>query len=124
MWKPPPVEESEFTGRHVAEIARRRTIIAAALGAFVVGLAWFLTALAPPAPRPIREGYGVGAISVREKDYTTELKCNGCKVECFDRFVVVHVDKAKEPTWIDNYIKVIPWDKIDSLTLLPNPPAR
>jgi hypothetical protein len=124
MLKPPPLEESEFVARRVAETSPRRTVVAAMLGALVVGAAWFLTALAQPAPRPIREGFGVGAISVREKDYTTELKCNGCKVECFDRFVVVHVDKSKEPTWTDNYIKVIPWEKIESMTLLPNPPAR
>jgi hypothetical protein len=47
-------------------------------------------------------------MTVREKDPLTELKFNGCKVECFDRLVVVH------------YVMVIPWEKVEHMTLLPS----
>jgi hypothetical protein len=84
-----------------------------------------VTAFVPePKPRPLSEGYGVGSMAVREKDAVAELKFNGCKVECYDQFVVVHIDKAREPTWTGNYIKVIPWEKIEHMTLLPHPPAE
>ena len=84
-----------------------------------------VTALASrPTPQPLCEGYGVGSMTVREKDSLTELKFNGCKVECFDRLVVVHIDKAREPTWTDNYVEVIPWEKVEHMTLLPRRPAE
>ncbi|MBX6313055.1 MAG: hypothetical protein IRY99_09100 [Isosphaeraceae bacterium] len=120
MLKPQPLEETEFAGQRGARTLSRRIIIAALLGAVSVGTIWLMTALASKsAPRPIREGYGVGSMTIQEKDYFTEPKCNGCKVECFDRFVVVYIDKSKEPTWADSYIKVIPWEKVESMTLLP-----
>jgi hypothetical protein len=61
---------------------------------------------------------------VREKDAFSEVRVNGCRVDCFDRVAVVHIDKAREPTWTADYVLVIPWEKVEHLTLLPRPPAE
>ncbi len=94
-------------------------LIVAAIGHSVAS-----TLLAGRSPLAVREGYATSSLHVQEIEGISELKCKGCKVECFDRFVVVYVDRAREPTWTGNYILVIPWDKIKSphLTLLPHPP--
>ena len=118
-------EEAEFAGRQGIGTGPRWTIIAAILGGVSVGIIWLVAAIAQgPDPKPICEGYGVGSMTIREKDYFTELKFDGCEVECFDRFVVIHIDKAREPTWTDNYIKVVPWEKVEHMTLLPHEPGR
>jgi hypothetical protein len=128
--KPQPLEETEYTLRRGSSVACPRIFVLAMVGALCGAAIWLVNAFASTivSPdhnlKPIVTGYGVGSISVREKDYTTELKCDGCKVECFDRFVVITIDRTKEPTWTDNFTKVIPWDKIDSITLRAQQPAK
>ena len=69
--------------------------------------------------RPIQKGRVVGEVWKREANGVAHLKCNGFKAECYESLVVIHVDKTKEPTWTDNYILTIPWEKIEFLPLLP-----
>jgi hypothetical protein len=70
-------------------------------------------------PGPIKTGYVQSDVLKKADNGIETLKCNGFKVECYDSFVVIHVDKAKEPTWTGNYLLVIPWSKIENLTLMP-----
>jgi hypothetical protein len=70
-------------------------------------------------PTPIHTGYVQGEVWVREANGIAHEKCNGFKVECYDSVVVVYIDKKKEPTWTGNYVKVIPWSKIELLNLMP-----
>ena len=71
-------------------------------------------------PKPLHVGYVEGDITYRINPTTTgHHKVNGCKVECYENFVVVYVDKAKEPTWHDNYVLTIPWRNVESMLLMP-----
>ena len=69
--------------------------------------------------KPIQTGYVLGEVWKKEPNGIAHLKCNGFKVECYESFVVIHVDKSKEPTWTDDYVLTIPWSKIENLTMLP-----
>jgi hypothetical protein len=70
-------------------------------------------------PVPLVSGSIQGEVWKREGDGITKLRCNGFHAELFDRFVVIHVDHRKEPTWTDNYVLTMPWSKVERLTLLP-----
>lgn len=100
------------------------TRAAAVLGSFIlvavmvhVGNTIFL----PPSPvRSSYSGHIQGDVTYRISPTTTGThKLDGCKVECFDQFVVVYVDKVKQPTWTDNYVLILPWSQLDGLTLQP-----
>ena len=72
------------------------------------------------AARPLHVGHVQGDIVYRINASTTGVhKANGCRVECYEAFVLVYVDKSKEPTWTDNYVLSIPWRQIESMTLGP-----
>ena len=96
-----------------------KTIPAIIIGACIVVAAITHALLRQDRPMPIQTGYAQGEIWKKESDGIAHLKCNGFKVECYESFVVVHIDKEKEPTWTDNYVLTIPWDKIERLTLMP-----
>lgn len=86
------------------------------LGAFMV-VAAVAHALLAPSSRPLQVGTIVGELHVREANGIAHLKCNDCRVECYESFVVVYIDREKQPTWTGNYIKTIPWSKIEHMTL-------
>lgn len=68
--------------------------------------------------QPIHRGTVVGDVHVRESSTrVSHLKLGGCRAECYETFVVLYIDKSKQPTWTGNFIKVIPWTKIEHLTL-------
>tara|TARA_R110002072_G_scaffold302710_2_gene487870 strand:+ start:506593 stop:506949 length:357 start_codon:yes stop_codon:yes gene_type:complete len=68
--------------------------------------------------QPLHVGTVSGDVHVRESPTrVSHQKFGGCQVECFESFVVVYVDKTKQPTWTGNYVKVIPWSKIEYMTL-------
>lgn len=104
---------------------------AVVVGLFVLlaaGLHAGVSAFSSPVPgskgavsqRPISTGIVVGEIVYRIDDNTTgKHKADGCRVELYDRFVLVYIDKEKVPTWTDNYILPIQWNKIEHMTLLP-----
>jgi hypothetical protein len=75
--------------------------------------------LLAPSPRPVRVGVVSGEILERQPVGVAHLKCDGFKVECYESFVVVHVDRAREPTWTGNYLLTIPWSQIEHLSLAP-----
>ena len=71
-------------------------------------------------PKPWHVGRVQGDIVYRIDPTKTSLyKANGCKVECYDNFVVVYVEKALKPTWTDNYVLTIPWRQVEGMTLMP-----
>ena len=97
---------------------------------FVIGICIMLASLLhgllvtrhvpiPAGPVPSHTGYVQGELWKQEPGGIAHVKCNGFKVECYDSFVLVYVDKTKEPTWTDNYVLTIPWSKIEHLTLMP-----
>jgi hypothetical protein len=69
--------------------------------------------------KPLRVGYIHGDLLIREQNGIAVSKCDGFKVECYESLVVVHVDRAKQPTWTGNYVLTIPWNKIEHMTLKP-----
>lgn len=94
------------------------------IGVFVLlasGLHAGITSLRPPpAPRPLHAGYVSGDITYRIDASTTgRHKANGCRVEGYDTFVLVYIDRQKVPTWTGNDVLPIPWGRIEHLTLLP-----
>jgi hypothetical protein len=97
---------------------------AVVVGVFVLlaaGLhAGLFTLLPRPAPRPLHTGHVAGDITYRIDANTTGVhKVDGCRVELYDTFVLVHIDKQKAPTWTDNYTLTIPWHRIENMTLQP-----
>lgn len=66
---------------------------------------------------PLHVDTVVGEILVREQGGVVHHKCNGFKIECYESFVVVYVDKEKEPTWTGNVVLTYPWSKIEHLTM-------
>jgi hypothetical protein len=74
-------------------------------------------------PKPLRVGYIQGDLLIREPEGIAHSKCNGFKVECYESFVVVHVDSKKQPTWTGDYVLTIPWSKIEHMTLQPDKPG-
>lgn len=77
-----------------------------------------LISLGGSANKPICVGTVTGDVHVRTSPTSvSHLKLGGCRVECFESIVVVYIDKEKQPTWTGNYVKVIPWSKIDHMTL-------
>ena len=90
------------------------------LGAFIVVAAILHALLSAEHPQPLHVGTVSGEIHVRrDANSVAHLKCSGFKIECHESFVVVYVDKEKEPTWTANFVKTIPWSKIEYLTLAP-----
>ena len=92
--------------------------------AIIIGVLIVIAAIAHSTIRrgtrePVHVGYVAGDILTREQNGIAHLKCNGFKVECYDSFILVYVDKSKEPTWTDNYVLAIPWNKVEHLALLP-----
>jgi hypothetical protein len=78
-----------------------------------------VTALQPK-PRPLHTARVSGAITYRiDANTTSQHKADGCRVELYDTFVLVYIDKQKAPTWTDNYVLAIPCRQIENLTLLP-----
>ena len=73
-------------------------------------------------PKPLRVGYVQGDLLLREPNGIAHSKCDGFKVECYESFVVVHVDREKQPTWTGDYVLTIPWSKIEHMTLRPDKP--
>lgn len=96
-----------------------KTSTAVILGLFILVAALAHALVAKNQPAPIRRGTVVGEVLKQESDGIAHLRCNGFKAECYESLVVIHVDKAKEPTWTGNYILTIPWSKIEHLTLQP-----
>jgi predicted Ser/Thr protein kinase len=74
-------------------------------------------------PKPLRVGYIQGDLLIREPNGIAHSKCDGFKVECYESFVVVHVDSKKQPTWTGDYVLTIPWSKIEHMTLQPIKPG-
>lgn len=67
---------------------------------------------------PLHVGTILGDVHVRSSPTSvSHLKLGGCEVECFESFVVVYIDSEKQPTWTGNYVKTIPWSKIEYMTL-------
>jgi hypothetical protein len=89
------------------------------LGIFVLVAAIGHALLVRPTPRALVSGYVQGDVWKQEGNGIAKLKCNGFKVELYEAFVVIHVDKSKEPTWTGDYVLTIPWNKIENLTMLP-----
>lgn len=68
--------------------------------------------------QPIHIGTVVGDVHVRERPTrVSHLKLGGCRAECYETFVILYIDKSKQPTWTGNYVKVVPWSKVEHLTL-------
>ena len=68
--------------------------------------------------QPIHSGTVVGDVHVRESPTrVSHLKLGGCRAECYETFVILYIDKSKQPTWTGNFIKVVPWSKVEHLTL-------
>ncbi|MEP3478464.1 MAG: hypothetical protein ABJZ55_04395 [Fuerstiella sp.] len=106
-----PVEIAQAT------IGLRHTII---LGTFIVVAAVLharLHSQPDPDSQPRYEGIVVGQILVKEQSSVAHHKCNGFKIECYDAFVIVHVDKTKEPSWTGDYVLTFPWSKIEHLVM-------
>src|SRR5262245_25453713 len=96
---------------------------AVVLGCFLVAASVLhvgLSAAWPWAAKPLRTGYVSGDIVYRiDATATGTHKADGFRVACYDAFVLVYVDKAKQPTWTGNYVLAIPWHRVESLTLRP-----
>ena len=88
------------------------------LGVFILIAAIGHALLVRSTPKALASGYVQGEVWKQELNGIAKLKCNGFKVDLYDAFVVIHVDKSKEPTWTGNYILTIPWNKIEYLTML------
>ena len=84
------------------------------IGAAVIGHALLMRS----APKALVSGFIAGDVWKEESDGISKLKCNGYKAELYDAFVVIYVDKSKEPTWTGDYVLTIPWSKIEHLSLL------
>lgn len=89
------------------------------LGAFILVAAISHALLSVDRPQPLHVGIVQGDIQVKRANGISHLKCNGFKVECYESFVVVYVDREKVPTWTGNFVKTIPWSKIEYMTLAP-----
>lgn len=90
------------------------------LGGFIVVAAVIhaLISLGGSPNQPIHVGTISGDVHVRTSPTSvSHLKLGGCRIECFESIVVVYIDKEKQPTWTGNYVKVIPWSKIEYMTL-------
>ncbi len=103
----------------IAKMWRHWRVLVCALVCLLLGGGIGYGFRSPGASKPLHVGYVQGDIQLREANGIATEKCNGFKVECYDTFVVIYVDRKKEPTWTDNYVLTIPWSKIESLTLQP-----
>ncbi len=96
-----------------------KTTSAIILGVFILVATFCHALLVKPAWKPLASGYIQGEVWKQEPGGIAKLKCNGFKAELYDSFVVIHVDKSKEPTWTGNYVLTLPWNKIEQLTMMP-----
>jgi hypothetical protein len=101
------LQREEDAGSYRAE-AQREQVTAGHPGVFQVSR-----------PNQPCVGYIQGDLLKREQNGISHSKCDGFKVECYESFVVVYVDSAKQPTWTGNYVLTIPWNKIEHMTLQP-----
>lgn len=108
---PQPKSKSvQFAGLWNAVILGVFVVVAAACHAFISSSIAEKTS-------PLHVDTVIGDISVRSRQGVSHLKCNGFKIECYESFVVIYVDKEKEPTWTGNYVLTYPWSKIEHLTM-------
>jgi hypothetical protein len=109
----------------LAGARRRWRVLLLAAGCTLLGIliAFPLFSQKGSGPGPLHVGYIQGDVLIREQNGIAHLKCDGFKVECYDSFVVIHVDRAKQPTWTGNYVLTIPWNKIEYMTLQPDRPG-
>jgi hypothetical protein len=95
-----------------------RTVVV--LGTFVLVAALGHAFVSKKCSAPIHTGYVLGVVTIGEgKDWAAHYEYKGCRVECYDSFVVVYVAKNKESTPPDKYVTVVPWSKIGLLNLMP-----
>lgn len=86
------------------------------------GLQSVLATSRPTRSAPLHTGYVQGKIIYRISPTSTgEHRADGSKVEMFENFVLVYIDKQKNPTWGNNYVLAIPWHDIEDMTLQPEP---
>ena len=108
---------TQSASRSPQQFALMNTVI---LGIFIVAASAshaLLSSRTAAVEVPVRVDTVVGEIHVREQGGVAHLKCNGFRVECYESFVVVYVDKEKEPSWTGNYVLTYPWSKIEHLTM-------
>lgn len=96
-----------------------KPVSAIILGVFILISTLCHALLVRPNPKPLASGHIQSEVWKQETDGIAKLKCNGFQADLYDTFVVIHVDKSKEPTWTDNYVLTVPWNKIERLTMLP-----
>lgn len=91
------------------------------LGIFIVAAAVSHAAISSRTvvtPKPLHVGTVVGEIHTNEREgVISHHQCDGCRIECYESFVVVYVDRSKVPSWTGNYVLTYPWSKIVHLTL-------
>jgi hypothetical protein len=108
---------TQSASRSPQSLALTNTVI---LGVFIVvaaaSHALLSSRIVATAP-PLYVDTVVGEILVREQGGVAHHKCNGFKIECYESFVVIYVDKEKEPSWTGNYVLTYPWSKIEHLTM-------
>lgn len=96
--------------RHPIRILTASILVASVLHAWI--------SLGGGSHQPIHTGSVVGEVHVRESPTrVAHMKLGGCQAECYEAFVILYVDRSKQPTWTDDVVKVIPWSKIEHLTL-------
>jgi hypothetical protein len=99
---------------------RSATVIGVFILAAALSHAVITSTLRRPGQKPLHVGHVSGEIVYRiEPASTGRYKADGCKVECYESFAVVYLDRAKEPTWTGNYVLMIPWQRIESMMLQP-----
>ena len=119
----PSLKAHNGSSNHVRQkqnpIHQMKPASAVVLGFFILISSVCHALLVKPTPTPLTTGYIQGEVWKQERDGIAKLKCNGFKAELYGSFVIIHVDRTKEPTWTDNYVLTIPWDKLEQLTMLP-----
>jgi hypothetical protein len=108
---------TQSASRSPQSLALTNTVI---LGIFIVVAAAshaLLSSRVVATTPPLHADTVVGEILVREQGGVAHHKCNGFKIECYESFVVIYVDKEKEPSWTGNYVLTYPWSKIEHLTM-------
>ena len=111
--------DSDLTVLSSPQIVRLRNTIT--LGVFIVAAAVSHAAISSrtvATSKPLYVGTVFGEIHISEREgVISHHKCDGCRIECYESFVVVYVDRTKVPNWTGNYVLPSPWSKIAHLTL-------
>ena len=111
------MNSSQTTSRPPQQFALLNSVI---LGVFIVAAAAahaLLSSRTAAVALPLHVDTVVGEIQVRVQGGIAHHKCDGFKIECYESFVVIYVDKDKEPSWTGNYVLTYPWSKIEHLTM-------